>query len=641
MKQAKLGVLALLVLLLGVGWWWFARSPATAALRVDPPEIAGPVDPEVTSPVDPVPDIDARASVSVAAPDQPTPTPSDPVVTSPSPAIQLSGTIIVIDAQGLEHRTESGRFHFVLWHGSSGSHLDVEVVAGIWSTSIPASTGIQGLELDGVVLGDRRAFALEGTPARLPAADHPALELRVHWSAESLLYVRDRASGRDLDHVMVVDGADRLSMGPTHPGESATSAQDLGASPIHLSPLQDSRRTRALYARSAGYAWGRIELDCKRGGERFLLLDPGGDLEVELIGNSEDPNAMLRLFATESEPVFEFGLSSKDALKISGLLPGEYRLAAQIGEWWRKPVTLGEVPALIFANETTRVVLAVTAPALTSRVPLGGTLVLPEEWDLGDFSLEFELLGTALGGGDGRFEIDGYDMTRDEDKPGVLSWKAPDAQPGRYEVELRELGFSVGLDVPPQGLLDARIEVPQPAWVEVRCLDDATGADLEAAEVGWHFAKPKGVSGWSDEDAEWNAELRCFRFRAPIGSVMISADCDKYESNSRSVKVAVGTNNFEFRLSKQCGLRPILRDDTTVIPWEFDEKIKLVPAEGQKNLRETRSLGGGVVTLYRLQPGLYTLKLPQIPGYLPVPDETVRLETGVVVEHVVQLVREH
>jgi len=92
---------------------------------------------------------------------------------------------------------------------------------------------------------------------------------------------------------------------------------------------------------------------------------------------------------------------------------------------------------------------------------------------------------------------------------------------------------------------------------------------------------------------------------------------------------------------RQCGSKPILRDGTTVIPWELDEKIKLVAAEGQKNSRETRSIGGGVVTLSRLQPGLYTLKLPQIPGYLPVPDEMVRLETGVVIEHVVQLVREH
>ena len=91
-------------------------------------------------------------------------------------------------------------------------------------------------------------------------------------------------------------------------------------------------------------------------------------------------------------------------------------------------------------------------------------------------------------------------------------------------------------------------------------------------------------------------------------------------------------------LRKFCSLKPILRDGDTVIPLGDDLQFGLEPAEGQSSF-DSRSWGGGVITLHRVEPGRYTLKFPPIPGFEPIPDQTVRLETGVVAECVVQLVR--
>jgi hypothetical protein len=115
----------------------------------------------------------------------------------------------------------------------------------------------------------------------------------------------------------------------------------------------------------------------------------------------------------------------------------------------------------------------VSAPA---RVPLAGTLVVPREWELGNFELSFSLLDTPLAGFEGRFSI-GRDAMQSIDEPAsVFTWSAGDVQPGRYKASLDEPGFSVGLVVGPEGPpRTALVEVPPPAEVRVRCVEANTG----------------------------------------------------------------------------------------------------------------------------------------------------------------------
>jgi len=642
MKRATFAILLAIVLLGGLWWWSSAsRSRSDQPLMLEEHGPARAIDSTEVLPPEKAASLDSRASVSVVgeAPAQGA-SPSEPSIAKANGGIGLSGTIVVLDDQGLEYPSENGHFEMVPMSGHAGTVHTVDVVSGAWSVDLPERAGIDSIKLGEFVLRNRPAFLLEDALGSLPAVDNRAVLLRVRWPADSLLHVRDRASGRELEHVMLVSDTSNSWSSIDHPGDSARAAQDLGRSPLRLQPpVGSSSTSRDVYARSPGYAWGRIELDDTHGGERFLLLDPGGDLEIQLVGKVDDPNAKLRLYGLDSQPVFELDLSGQTALQVSGLHAGEHRLVAEIGDYWDEPLNLGEVPALIRAHETCRVVLALRAPPPISRVRCGGTLVLPLEWDLDDFSLEFELLGTPLGGGDGRFDIESFDMEVSPERPTERKWTAPDVQPGLYEVLLRDLAFTVVLDIPPPGVLDARIEVPAPTWVEVVCVDDSTGVAIEKAEVEWHFKLPEEVSGWSDEEAEWDVDLLCFRFRAPIGLVTISAGCEGYASTSKTVQVVQSENKFELRVRKQCGVKPVLRDGDTVIPWGLQAGIELEPVEGQQNEHASTTWGGGVVTLNRGEPGLYVLRIPLIPGYLPVPEQTIRLETGVVTEHVVHLIR--
>src|ERR1700741_3555020 len=69
------------------------------------------------------------------------------------------------------------------------------------------------------------------------------------------------------------------------------------------------------------------------------------------------------------------------------------------------PIALGETNVSLAAGHQESVVLKVDEPPELRRVPLEGTLIGPEEWELAKLVLRFELIGTPLGGGSGSFTI--------------------------------------------------------------------------------------------------------------------------------------------------------------------------------------------------------------------------------------------
>jgi hypothetical protein len=286
---------------------------------------------------------------------------------------------------------------------------------------------------------------------------------------------------------------------------------------------------------------------------------------------------------------------------------------------------VGSAATVIVTGGRASVSLTLTPPPVVFRVPLEGTVTIPEAWDLQKFSLRFDLMDMSLGSSaPSFFSIYSQWMVRSPETATVFRWKAPAVQPGRYAVELDPPIFRAVIDVPAQGLLDARIELPPPTTVIVRCVDDSSGLDLDGASVG---CKPGIV--------EHDAVNHCFRLRAPIGQVVISAYCDDYDGPSEEHTLLPGENSIVLRLRKLCSFKLILRDGETVIRIG-DVNVRLDPAEGQE---EYEASDGEL--LFRRDPGLYTLEIPTIFGFEPVPDVTVRLEVGRVVEHVVHLVRTH
>ncbi|MSR61353.1 MAG: hypothetical protein EXS08_02740 [Planctomycetes bacterium] len=552
--------------------------------------------------------------------------------------LPLAGTIVVLDEQGAEHRAEDGSFSFVLWTGDSGSWHEVEVHGGAWSTALPREPTVQALGVTDVELGGRRAVCGEDTSERIALPEDGWLALSARWPSASLLSVRDRESGRELAPVFLTEVSGWPESQCGHPGPAAASERDLGPSPVTLPPGDSSLGTRTCYARSPGYAWGRIEIDEQRGGERILLLERAGELEVELLGTVGAAGTRLRLFGSEHAPAFEAEVHAAGRVLVEALPVGPYRVKAEIGDYWRDPLVLAEAEAEVVAGGRARVSLTLKELEPRRKVPFEGTLVLPAAWELGEFELAFELLDTPLDGGDGRFSLASSAMEPEGDPPAAYRWSAPAVQPGRYEVELDELAFHAVLTVGDAGLRDARVVVPPPCEVLVRCIEDDTGVEVTSESVSWYCAMPEGLYGWSHERAEWDEALRRWRIRAPQGEVVVGVYGSTYAHASETVQARAGTNEVELRLARPTGLRVVLRDGTTEIPWADGAFPELEPLEGQPDFRSSSS-GGGTITLHKKEAGRYRLEVPVVPGYEPVPAVEVTLTKGVVTEHVVELVR--
>lgn len=574
-----------------------------------------------------------------------------PEAKAPEPVdvpIAVRGTIVVDDEHGVEHPAEDGSFSLVMWAGDTGTAREIAVMGGRWRATLASESPVEALGVTDVRLGERPAVWGGGEDERLPVPVDGWLELRVRWPAASLLSVRDSESGRELDPVFLteVDGWPESDRG--HPGTAAAEARDLGPSPVVIQPSPSGLDgLRTLFARSPGHAWGRIEIDEQRGGERILLLERAGELEVVVVGAETDPSARLCLyrraahdsgFKDEIDPAFESDIV--EPLRLIEAIPaGSYRVQVKSGNYWDEPLVLGEAQAEVVAGQRSSVSVTLRTLAPRVDVPLAGTLVLPAEWALASFELDFELLDAPLGGRDRRFSIDRSTMTSEGDPPTTYRWSTRGVQPGRYEVNLQEPGFTVLLAVGSRGLEDARIEVPPPCEILVRCIEEDTTLEVADEEVSWHCTVPEGVPGSSRGDAVWDETMRHWRIRAPQGATIVGAGGDTtYCLTSHTIEAGAGTSRVLLRLSRTTGLRLILRDGSTELPWTDGMDAALDPAEGQQDY-SSRQRGTGTLMLLKKEPGRYELRVSDIPGYESVPAQNVLLEKGVVKEHVIELRR--
>lgn len=489
--------------------------------------------------------------------------------------------------------------------------------------------GGAGLRADGGRL--RAAPEPPGEPeASLDAA--AASRQSLPQEASVRLHVRDGRSGRELAPVFVLD-LERLS-DPlvARPGLMAERAERMGASPVHLEvPLDE----RTVFARSPGFGWGRIEIGPYQR-ERFLDLEPGGDLHVRVVGGPRDPGTIVRVFADERRRLLaELELHLADELVFEALPVGSVEVAAMLGGA-ASSRTVAWADAEIDAGAVASATLVLEPVEPARWVPLSGSLLLPPEWELDDFRLQFQLEGPALERWPGRPLVDRVEMTLADREAGLYLWDAREVQPGVYGVELVELGFGARVVVGGVGADDVRIEVGPPSDVRVRCVDALT-------------RQPTGFvaleRGSSREDAptaflpltDWNAGFSGYAFRAPRGRLRLTAP---ELSRSQDYAVRPGQNEFEFELAVTAptGVRLSLADEEGPVPWDLRKLPTLEPLSGDRR-PAAWSLDRGWLVLRVDGPGSHRLRLPDLDGYERVPERDVELEAGRLLEIGIELVR--
>ncbi|MBI1854209.1 MAG: hypothetical protein HYR85_28050 [Planctomycetes bacterium] len=574
---------------------------------------------------------DATPIAATTAGDAPTPTQTasvetepatlDEPTTKPSAGTQsISGTIVVVDAEGVEHRTESGSFRLYDSDGHGAAAVTVGVAAGSWRAEVGVGAT---LSVQRIVLGEHPAVWVSDDRQFQSVVDNP-IELRARWPARSLLHVREAATGRELPSVQLIEGHvwSWTSVSTTHPGRAAGRWFDGLASPIDLSELlvQPTKGPPSIYrvanlsVRSAGLAWARIDVDLSSGGERFLDLVPGGDVDVHLVGEADLDGASLRVRAVErpeGRPYAQVKLGTDREIALESMVPGAYTMSVEFGVSSTGPVVLGSAAVQVVAGMRTRVDVVVRERPKLERVQLAGIQHPHAEMD---------------------------DARSDGDDD-VFPFHVAALSPGRYEVETDQPLYAAVIDVPDGGRDDVMIEIPPPAHVSIRVVDAATGSDAAVESVLWYTAIAAENGGGTVNDARRDSSTARFEFDAPRTTIVAWAGGIAHSGEQLRLDLHDGRNEGEIRVAATCGVRLRVVEGDATLPWNWEWRPRLTALDGDG--RETgNSSDGRGHTLIVTKPGRYRLTMKKIDGYRDVPEQEITIGEGQYAEVVLHLERE-
>ena len=401
--------------------------------------------------------VSARREID-SAPDQA----ENLVKPSESEKVTIQGEIVVVDAQGVEHRAKDGSFRprfyreirVLSWEGSLGP--PVEVTAGRFKVKMKANDHLGFTDL---ILGGRAAVV--GEEMHYPVDSEEVLEVRASWLTSPLLHVVDASSGVPLSPLEVLIGSDWNRHDNPHPGELLRSAVKPSAasspltprilsgasSPVRLDPLEicyspsshDSARV-PLWVRSPGYAWIAARADLSVDKERTIALQPAAELSITLVnrpqptkgGKGQEGGPKLRIRSSPSSVEANENEAVEIIRKIEREKPGKDD--AVLTDWRTHLYRLRE------------------NPQLEGRVLM--------EQNLGE--IEGPIVITGLDAGQVTATVEVGDWW--EDNRAILGWATVDLKAGRRSHAIVDLKPLPELD--PPALLAGTLFLP-PAWGKV------------------------------------------------------------------------------------------------------------------------------------------------------------------------------
>lgn len=552
------------------------------------------------------------------------------------------------------------------------------------------------LSVHGCVLGARYTRLAHYFEPIAIAPGMAPIALEARWPEPVVLHVVDRESKEPLREVVVVPGRRDyggetpvvwcgpyrvhgpmdLTLAHAHPG--ARAAAPIGppaCSPLTLQLPPDADVPRVtVHVRAPGYAWARVDLDFDQGGEQRSELDRAGALDVIVAGVTPGTHTVLRIRRGRHLPICELPIGEDGTVAIEGLPVGRLAVRAEVGEGrdelGKRPYGSEDdtcdppshVRTDILASECVEVApgarRAVTlrlAPiAVPPRVSVGGTVVLPEGWDVEQLSLWLHLLDVPVLGDATRW-LYGQDMLAVPDAVRTWTWRVDDMPCGRYEIQLhREMSFAQIVEVGPFGRADIALRVSPPAEVTVRVLD-GEGHPL-ACDFGWHLADSELGGGglWLRARDE---EPGVHRVRAAHGRYrLVMHRLEDYPDHEQIVTVAAPAVDVVVRLVRRIvqGFELELVGDvppSATRPrggwlgkcdlWDALEWTVMLSLRDERGERVGVSWSGtGAKRTFKLDgPGRYTFEVALPDDFVPVPTQRVDIATGVIARHTIALER--
>ena len=603
------------------------RPSATSTSQAGPP---------VTE-ADPV----APAREAVAGTEAPA---AAPVPAQRAEDFRLRGRVIAVEQNGREILDAEGQLTLGIWSGSGGLAREVEFEDGLWSLTMEGAGAVDEISVESVRVGSR-ATTIEEPTGRVGPPHDVELVVRARLAEATILRVVDAASAADLARVSLVRTRRYPHEEALHPGpdlEGRVIARDL-LSPVSLDehplPLGPTWQARFLVG-AQGYAWTLVEVDQQRGGERVVALERAAGLTVNVRGVDPQTHTQLQLRSSDRDPpVTTVDLERDDVVQLSGLAPGSYGVSAEVGEWYDRPLVLGQARVELMAGEHAELDLVLEAPPALETADAGGTLFVARTWRVRRVRVTLELLATPLAGASRQQSLETTPVPSAREGFDAFRWECTDLQVGRYELALDRPRFSAVVELPSGGRDDLDVVVPAPAELSVVVVDDVTGESVVTDSLVWSPRRPEGSSGGVLEPARRAAQGHGYLIRAPAAEIDLMLWAWEYQPYIATVDLGGGARVHTIRLERGCGLVLRLVDGETPIAFPTDWYGTLEALEGSGH-RTLVSTGPFERKLMVSEPGTYLVELPAIPGYATPPVQRIEITAGEFTERVVALERQ-
>ncbi|MBI3819437.1 MAG: hypothetical protein HY286_12145 [Planctomycetes bacterium] len=355
------------------------------------------------------------------------------------------------------------------------------------------------------------------------------------------------------------------------------------------------------------------------------------DIESPKYWSTFESRSMERLFAM-------IDCGGRESIIINDIPEGEYILYAMADASTNEERILATGHVQLHSGMRVSVPMKLReAPKVLSGDPvkLAGTLQLPRAWAKSNVRLKIaRVRGDYLNIQDDEKEIALREMPSRGDN--IYLWNADGVIPYKYKLQIEPLGICEVVDVPPAGLTNVELRVPEPVDVSIRIVDKA-GVDAADVDLIWWSRCPEGESSAQAESASRNPKSGLFTFRAPEGSLTLQSTGYPYKFTRTTVSLTPNAFRTTITLERACGVRALAPGQPEMINSRLPLFAKSVGHSGRQSGIWTANGKCGVnVTL----PGKYLVGVFKIKGYKPIESQIVEIPAETIVDVNFELVRE-
>jgi RNA polymerase sigma-70 factor (ECF subfamily) len=568
-------------------------------------------------------------------------------------AIDVQGTVVVVDSDGVEHTDESGVLTLATGTSEANAKFrDVAFEHGRWTTRV---AGGEWLVIGRLVASGREA-ALPPPKQLAPGSD--PIVVRGEWLARGRIRVIDAATKLDLRDIEARCAQGwRANPEWTHPGddERVKTVVAHGVSPIEL---PDRRRLTPYWIHAPGYAWTRVDFDHKVGGQRTVELTTQSCSVVVAIDGKLPEHAIVRLYPTEAPKPDATGIvwarppldqipewlasvcvrsDASGATRIDDLQPGEFLATVEVGEYEQR-LRLGSAPVVAHAGETAHVEIAVDATLLdVPRTHLFGTIVVPAGLDRENCELRLQRVDQ----GEKDFGQALAAMSYNKGERDILRWDAGLKRTGDYLAYFTGIQHRELIHAPGPGETKIAFEIPALATVTVEVVDKSSGTPVEPDRLQWCDGAIEGVSGNSLLHVQRSPSTHAFEFVAARGTVEVRCGKRGYLDANKTLELAGDAVTCRIELQTATGVRVVFREDDAALPIGFQllSEVRITNADGSPAATRGSTSTDSECTQFLDAPGRYRIEVPALDGFEPIEPITVDIAAGQIVDVVVQVRR--